>query len=186
MNITIDKIKSGDRTVLGFIVNKVFEELDFDRIRKVMEVLDWKWGIYKNPNGTSYTTDFFYRIPTKKDMKYTVRRLIRDATKEAHRIQGEWAFCGTGGFQVSVLETTEAVNPCMTNCVNLDICVEFVVETSTVLLNNVETKLSTNKAKVRRNFHEIEDAYAQNQNESDVSDEDEVKRYIRKFGSISW
>ena len=166
MYITIDKIKSGDRQVLGFIVNRVFEELNFDRIRKVMEVLDWKWGIYKNPNGTSYTTDFFYRIPTKKDMKSTVRRLIRDATKEAHRIQGEWAFCSTGGFQVSVLETTEAVNPCMTNCVNLDICVEFVVETNTVLLNNVE--ISTNKAKVRRNEHET------------TQYEDELRRSIRK------
>ena len=136
MKITIDKIKSGDRQILGFITNRVFEELDFDRIRKVMEVLDWKWAASEPGCDGKYHD----RIPTKKEMKSTVRRLVRDATKEAYRTPGEWAFISSGGFQVSVLASNEAVNPCMANCVNLDICVDFIVETSTVLLDNVDIK----------------------------------------------
>ena len=128
MKITIDKIKSGDRQILGFITNRVFEELDFDRIRKVMEVLDWKWAASEPGCDGKYHD----HIPTKKEMKACVAHLIQSAFNDYFKCSakwGEWQFAATGGFQVAL--RCEWITPNDVNVkqlCNIDIDVSFSIE----------------------------------------------------------
>ena len=67
-------------------LQELLDDFDFERVHKVMEVLDWHWvGV----NG----------IPKEEDMIPIVKILYDDI--EDRVIHGEYSFCATGGFKLT-------------------------------------------------------------------------------------
>ena len=93
MVVTLSKLKLKDSQALNYIVNQIFKELDVERIQKCMRLLKWYWFPNKD------------RIPTRKEMKDSVRDLIKNGIKFAQINHGEWTFNGCGGFEVSTRYT---------------------------------------------------------------------------------
>ena len=95
MEITLSKLRLKDSQTLNCIVNQLFKELDCDRIRKVMELLDWEWTcVTKEQNIVT-------SIPNKKSMKIAVRRLLEAGIEQAIH-EKNWIFIGSGGFDIAI------------------------------------------------------------------------------------
>ena len=63
----------------AYVIDEILDEFDFEKVHKVMEFLDWKWG-----GG----------VPTIGGMRKVARNLLKEAA------EGEVVAIGTGGFQV--------------------------------------------------------------------------------------
>lgn len=115
MNIAMNKLKEyidpGDKDDEKFenraiATKNAIETFDFDRVEKVMSILDWKWAEGAQ-NGT-------FGVPNKERLVGEVKRLIDSAWKELD-LSGYCKFdsqngnykemtIGTGGFEIDVWE----------------------------------------------------------------------------------
>lgn len=64
------------------LIDDIIDEFDFERVRKVMIMLNWQWA---------QTAD----VPSVLEMKKTARNLLRRMCEES-----DLDFYGTGGFEV--------------------------------------------------------------------------------------
>jgi hypothetical protein len=65
------------------LIEDIMNDFDFDKVRKVMVVLNWHWSQVE-------------QTPTVDEMKRTARRLLRDLCEN-----DEIDFVSTGGFEAS-------------------------------------------------------------------------------------
>ena len=72
------------------MITGVMEEFDFDKVRKVMLSLDWKWNI---GNG-EMTVPSTYRLTKQAE------KLLKDAA--SYYGKRDFYFCGCGGFVASL------------------------------------------------------------------------------------
>ena len=115
MNIVMNKLKEyvnprnendGKLESRSVATKNAIETFDFDRVEKVMSILDWKWA-----RGAQ---DGTFGVPNKERLVDEVKRLIDSAWKELDMSR----YCkfdnqsgnykemtvGTGGFEISVWE----------------------------------------------------------------------------------
>lgn len=130
-HITVDGIRFGKPETLNYITNQIFDQIDVKRIQCVMELLNWKWAACE----TGCDGKYHDRVPTKKEMKACVARLIQSAFNEYFNVSakwGEWQFAATGGFQVALRcewSTPNDVN--VKQLCEIDIDVSFSIEEGT-------------------------------------------------------
>ena len=72
------------------MIADVMEEFDFDKVRKVMLSLDWKWNI----GDGEMTVPSTYRLTKKAE------ELLKDAA--SHYGERDFYFCGCGGLVASL------------------------------------------------------------------------------------
>lgn len=117
-HITVDGIRLGKPETLNYITNQIFDQIDVQRIQKVMKALNWTWADTNS-------------VPTKKEMKACVAHLIQSAFNEYFKFPakwGEWKFAASGGFQVTL--RCEWITPDIVNVKQLceiDIDVSFSI-----------------------------------------------------------
>lgn len=64
-------------------IDDILDEVDFERIKSVMEFLDWHWADIG--------------IPSTKELRKAARRLLRSAAEGALRRNGDF-YVASGGF----------------------------------------------------------------------------------------
>ena len=64
--------------------NYILENFDFERVQKVMQFLDWKWG---EPT-----------VPSIEQIRSTANHMMQMAISESARQPDRDTFVGTGGF----------------------------------------------------------------------------------------
>lgn len=72
-------------------VDKILEEFDFVKVRRVMEILDWHWGFWDDRDCNSRQNE----VPDEYALRKEARRLLIDA------VEHERGCGGTGGFEVT-------------------------------------------------------------------------------------
>lgn len=70
------------------LINEVMDNFDFERVKKVMDVLDWKW----------YSTGAY--VPNLDDIKVHAKELLQEAIRLETKI-------GSGGFEAEYLPDNE-------------------------------------------------------------------------------
>lgn len=84
------------------VLNDVFDNFDFERVKKTMDALDWTWYFVGEEENTAQPR----RVPTIDEIKDTAARLMWEfANEDADCI-------ATGGFRVEK-DFTEADDPWM-------------------------------------------------------------------------
>ena len=83
-------------------IDDIMRNFNFEKVHKVMEMLDWKWAMTK------------YGVPTVEELKVEARRLLEDATHEETQV-------ATGGLR-AVYEKNGSDDP------DPYIGLEFIVE----------------------------------------------------------
>ncbi len=71
-------------------IRNVLDDMDFGKIRDVMEYLGWKWGVWRDSQGKIHTNE----IPDKFALETQAEQLLWDAVKGA-------GTCATGGLEAS-------------------------------------------------------------------------------------
>lgn len=87
---------------------EVLDNFDFERVHKVMELLEWTWATKKKE----------HKIPSVKKMKKHASRLIDDALKGLKKSGLEQYSISTGGFEACAFYGEEG----------LEIGLRFIVE----------------------------------------------------------
>lgn len=70
-------------------INYVMDHFDYERVRKTMEALNWRW------------INAEFQIPTVPELREATRKLLVRAINTAHRDQKQ-VVMATGGFVVTV------------------------------------------------------------------------------------
>ena len=127
MKFSVEGIRVGEPNCLNKVVNHIFDQIDVKRIQRVMELLNWKWAAHEPGSDGKYHD----HVPTKKEMKDCVGRLIQDSLYQALRDhEGKWQFTATGGFNVALMISNihHPFNQYAEKVCDLDIDVSFVIE----------------------------------------------------------
>ena len=69
------------------IINDIIDEFDFEKVHKVMGLLNWTWYI-----------DYVHKIPNIDDMKKTASRILQNVLER----NSENYYIATGGFKASM------------------------------------------------------------------------------------
>jgi hypothetical protein len=73
--------------------DEIMDNFDFSKVQKVMELIDWKWGIHPN----NY-------VPNEAELRSSARSLIKNCIKALSEFNTDRAFSACGGFVVEVFE----------------------------------------------------------------------------------
>ena len=102
--IDIDK-----NIVIEQMIAEVMEDFDFEKVHKVMVLLDWKWYIGNDEQA----------VPSVYRMMKEAERLLRDCAQ--YYGDREFHACGTGGFMASLDNGTLALQFVLTESTSEDI-----------------------------------------------------------------
>lgn len=97
----MNKITAENEDLVKKVLDDVFDNFDFDRVKKIMDALDWTWGWVGEENSAQAR-----RIPTIDEIKEAAAKLMWDcANTDTERL-------ATGGFVVEK-DFTISDNPWM-------------------------------------------------------------------------
>lgn len=88
------KVRDYIATIGGFKqfrnrVDEIIEHFDFEKVHKVMELLNWRWACYEDEN----YEDCYDTVPSVGALRIQARKLLIDAVDKGYG--------GCGGFEVS-------------------------------------------------------------------------------------
>lgn len=85
----MNKITDSNHDACVKILNEVFDNFDFDRVKKTMDALDWTWANIGEENAAQAR-----RVPTLDEIKSTAAKLMWDCANEDVDV------VSSGGFRV--------------------------------------------------------------------------------------
>lgn len=80
-------------------INECLEELEFEKIHKVMEMLNWQWSIHTNFEDRC-------EVPTVSYMKMHVKNMLHECYEEMDKNDEDWRI-STGGFVVRTFKDND-------------------------------------------------------------------------------
>lgn len=92
----MNKITAENEEAVRKVLDDIFDNFDFEKVKVVMDALDWKWAYAKGENG----------VPTLDEIKAEAARLMWDCANM------DTDALGTGGFRVEK-DFTDPNNPWM-------------------------------------------------------------------------
>jgi len=129
------------------IIDEILEEFDFDRVYRVMVMLDWRWCLPVGERTFEYDhIQGNMRTPTLDELKNSAARILRDVMKSAEKNTHETVLTGSGGLMAYAYyeDTLDMINIDLTFQVTSWFVNEFEINrvyNKKVEINNVRLDL---------------------------------------------
>lgn len=76
------------------MIDEIMDEFEFEKVKKVMDCLEWKWGKSEGEN-------YYFEVPSLREIKRRGRSLLKDAILKIGKNEKAF-YISTGGFVVEL------------------------------------------------------------------------------------